>query len=117
MYTGMLNDDTLTTFYANNSPMKANTNEASLPQSSQTDVNYNAMTSPCANSITNSSPMHSDESHAVFYTNDVINNENVARNLFYTMADPKMTKYRDVDKTGATMLCTTVRNMRAISKR
>ena len=31
------------------------------------------------------------------------------------IAEPNITKYNDVDRTGATMLCTTVRNMRAIS--
>jgi ABC-type transporter Mla MlaB component len=31
------------------------------------------------------------------------------------IAAPKITKYSDVDSTGATMLCTRVRRMRAIS--
>jgi hypothetical protein len=32
------------------------------------------------------------------------------------MADPNTTKYSEVEITGATMLCTIVRNIRAISK-
>ena len=33
------------------------------------------------------------------------------------IAEPNTTKYSDVESTGATMLCTIVRHVRAISKR